>query len=89
MGILSWIIIGLIAGWLAGVIMKGSGYGVLSDIGLGIVGALIGGFLSGAMFGIPITGLNLISLLIALIGAVIAVGVVRGLSRGTRTRTRI
>jgi len=86
MGILSWIIIGLIAGWLAGVIMKGSGYGVLPDIGLGIAGALLGGFLSGAMFGIPFTGFNLTSLIVALIGAIIAVGVGRGLSRGTRTR---
>lgn len=86
MGILSWIIIGLVAGWLAGVIMKGSSYGVLPDIGLGIAGALIGGFLAGAIFGIPFTGFNLTSLLIALLGAIIAVGVLRGLSRGTRTR---
>lgn len=85
MGILSWIIIGLIAGWLAGVIMKGSGYGVLPDIVLGIAGALVGGFLAGVMFGIPITGLNVTTLLIALLGAIIAVAVVRGLSRGTRT----
>ncbi len=46
-GIISWIIVGLLAGWLAGVAMSGSGYGVLSDIVLGLVGALIGGFVTG------------------------------------------
>jgi uncharacterized membrane protein YeaQ/YmgE (transglycosylase-associated protein family) len=84
MGILSWIIIGLIAGWLAGVIMKGSGYGILADIGLGIVGALVGGFLSGALLGIPFTGFNLISLIVALIGAIIVVAAVRAVPRRTR-----
>lgn len=84
MGILSWIIIGLIAGWLAGVIMKGSGYGVLSDIVLGIIGALVGGFLAGAIFGIPFTGFNLVSLVVALVGAIIVVAIVRALPRRTR-----
>jgi uncharacterized membrane protein YeaQ/YmgE (transglycosylase-associated protein family) len=84
MGILSWIIIGLIAGWLAGVIMKGSGYGVLSDIGLGIIGALVGGFLAGAIFGIPFTGFSLLSLVVALAGAIIVVAIVRALPRRTR-----
>ena len=84
MGILSWIIIGLIAGWLAGVIMKGSGYGVLSDIVLGIIGALVGGFLAGAIFGIPFTGFNLVSLVVALAGAIIVVAIVRALPRRTR-----
>jgi uncharacterized membrane protein YeaQ/YmgE (transglycosylase-associated protein family) len=84
MGILSWIIIGLIAGWLAGVIMKGSGYGVLADIVLGILGALVGGFLSGAILGIPFTGFNLVSLIVALIGAMILVAIVRAIPRRTR-----
>jgi uncharacterized membrane protein YeaQ/YmgE (transglycosylase-associated protein family) len=84
MGILSWIIIGLIAGWLAGVIMKGSGYGVLSDIVLGIIGALVGGFLAGAIFGIPFTGFNLVSLVVALAGAIIVVAIVRAVPRRTR-----
>ena len=43
MGLLAWIIVGLIAGWLAGLVMKGGGYGVLGDIILGIIGAIIGG----------------------------------------------
>ena len=41
MGIVSWIVVGLIAGWLAGLVMKGGGYGVVGDIVLGIVGALL------------------------------------------------
>jgi uncharacterized membrane protein YeaQ/YmgE (transglycosylase-associated protein family) len=86
MGILSWIIIGLIAGWLAGVIMKGSGYGLLSDIGLGILGAVVGGFLAGAIFGIPVTGFNLVSLIIALVGAIIVVAAVRALPRRSRVK---
>ncbi len=79
MGILSWIIVGLIAGWLAGLVMKGGGYGVLGDIILGIVGALIGGFLVGALTGNPtaVSGINLTSILVAFIGAVILVAIVR------------
>jgi len=79
MGILSWIIIGLIAGWLAGVIMRGSGYGILGDIVLGIIGALIGGFLAGAVFGIPVSGFNLGTLIVALLGAIFVVAIVRAL----------
>lgn len=51
MGIISWLIVGLIAGWLTGLVMKGGGYGLVGDIILGIVGALIGGFLASALFG--------------------------------------
>lgn len=83
MGILAWIIVGLIAGWLAGLVMKGSGYGVLGDIILGIVGALVGGFLAGVLFGSPgVTGFNLPSLIIAFIGAVIVVWIVHALAPG-------
>ena len=81
MGILTWIIVGLIAGWLAGLVMKGGGYGVIGDIVLGIVGALVGGFLASAVFGIPdaISGFNLTTLIVAFIGAVIVVAIVRAL----------
>jgi uncharacterized membrane protein YeaQ/YmgE (transglycosylase-associated protein family) len=82
MGILSWVIVGLIAGWLAGLVMRGGGYGVIGDIILGIVGALIGGFLASALFGIPnaVNGFNLTSILIAFIGAVVLVAIVRAVS---------
>jgi uncharacterized membrane protein YeaQ/YmgE (transglycosylase-associated protein family) len=82
MGLLSWIVVGLIAGWLAGLVMKGGGYGVIGDLLLGIVGALIGGFLAGALFGIPspVNGINITSIIIAFLGAVILVAIVRALS---------
>jgi uncharacterized membrane protein YeaQ/YmgE (transglycosylase-associated protein family) len=81
MGLLAWIVVGLIAGWLAGLVMKGSGYGVLVDIILGIVGALVGGFLASALFNVPdpISGFDLTTLIVAFIGAVIVVAIVRAL----------
>lgn len=81
MGILSWIIVGLIAGWLAGAVMRGSGYGILGNIVIGIVGALIGGFLAGALFNTPdaVNGINVGSIVIAFLGAVVLIAIVRAL----------
>jgi uncharacterized membrane protein YeaQ/YmgE (transglycosylase-associated protein family) len=84
MGILSWIVLGLIAGWLAGQVMKGGGYGLIGDIVLGIVGAIIGGFLTGVFLGRDmISGFNIESVVVALIGAIILIAVSRAFSRGT------
>ncbi len=82
MGLLIWIIVGIIAGWLAGLVMKGGGYGVIGDMILGIIGALVGGFLAGAIFNIPnpISGFNITTLIIAFLGAIIVVAVVRAVS---------
>lgn len=82
MGILAWIIVGLIAGWLAGLVMKGSGYGILGDLILGIIGALVGGFLAGAVFHVAdaVSGINITTLIVAFIGAVIVVAIARLLS---------
>lgn len=82
MNILSWIVVGLIAGWLAGMVMKGGGYGVLGDIIVGIVGALIGGYLATNLFGIPdaVNGINLTSILVAFLGAVVTIGIVRAIA---------
>jgi len=80
MGILAWIIVGLIAGWAAGKVMKGSGYGVLMDIVLGILGGLFGGWLFGAL-GIWPGGGMLGSIVVAFIGAVILVGITRLIKR--------
>jgi uncharacterized membrane protein YeaQ/YmgE (transglycosylase-associated protein family) len=78
MGILSWIVVGLIAGWLAGMVMKGSGYGVIGNIVVGIVGALLGGYLSTLLFdGTTVSGINIQSLLIATIGAIVMIFIVR------------
>lgn len=84
MGLLAWIIVGLIAGWLAGVVMRGGGYGLLGDILVGIVGAILGGFLAGALFGIPnpINGINVTSIIIAFLGAVILIAILRAFGRG-------
>jgi uncharacterized membrane protein YeaQ/YmgE (transglycosylase-associated protein family) len=86
MGILSWIIVGLIAGWLAGMVMKGSGYGVVGDIILGIVGGLIGGFLASAVLGIPnpVNGIDPVSIIVAFIGAVILVAILRAVGNPAR-----
>jgi len=81
MGLLSWIIVGLIAGWLAGLVMRGGGYGVLGNMILGIVGALVGGFLAAQLFGVPdpISGFNFTTLVIAFLGAILVVALVRAL----------
>jgi uncharacterized membrane protein YeaQ/YmgE (transglycosylase-associated protein family) len=82
MGLLSWIIVGLIAGWLAGLVMKGGSYGIVGDIILGIIGALVGGFLAGALFGIPdpISGMDITTIIVAFLGAVIVIAIVRALT---------
>ncbi len=81
MGILAWIVVGLIAGWLAGLVMKGSGYGILGDMILGIIGAVVGGFLASALFDVadPLSGINLTTLVVAFLGAIIVVAIVRAL----------
>jgi uncharacterized membrane protein YeaQ/YmgE (transglycosylase-associated protein family) len=74
------IIVGLIAGWLAGVVMKGGGYGILVDILLGIVGGLLGNWIFGRL-GLS-SGSGVIgSIIVAFIGAVILVAITRVLKR--------
>ncbi len=80
MGLIAWIIVGLIAGWGAGKVMKGGGYGVLMDIVLGILGGLFGGWLFGALGISPGSGL-IGSIIVAFIGAVILVGITRVIKR--------
>ncbi|MBC7875746.1 MAG: GlsB/YeaQ/YmgE family stress response membrane protein [Anaerolineales bacterium] len=85
MDILSWIIVGLIAGWLAGAVMKGGGYGVVGDIIIGIVGAIIGGYLATTVFGVPsaVDGINFTSIFVAFLGAVLTIAIARALSPRT------
>jgi len=81
MGFIEWIVVGLIAGWLAGKVMKGEGYGVFVDIILGIVGGLLGGWIFGAL-GIWHGGGGIIgSIIVAFIGAVILVWIVHMIKR--------
>ena len=74
------IIVGLIAGWLAGQVMKGGGYGILVDILLGLVGGVIGGWLFGAM-GASAGGGIIGSIIVSFIGAVILVALTRAIRR--------
>jgi uncharacterized membrane protein YeaQ/YmgE (transglycosylase-associated protein family) len=69
-GILWWILVGLIAGWLTGKVMRGSGFGVIADVVIGILGALVGGFLFEHL-GIAGQGGMLYSILVATLGAII------------------
>ena len=87
MGIIAWIVLGAIAGYLAGMLVKGDeGMGVIGHIVLGIVGALVGGFLAGALFGTnPVDGLDISSIVVATIGAVIAVVVWNAITGRART----
>ena len=86
MSILSWIVVGLIAGWLAGRVMKGGGFGLIGDIIVGVIGGLLGGFLASYFFhvGDPMSGINLMSILIAFLGAIVLLFLVRLLSGGRR-----
>ncbi len=88
--ILVWIVVGGIAGWLAGMVVRGTGLGIIGDIIVGIVGAFLGGFLLTVLlpgtFGF--TGFNLGSVVIAFIGAVILLFIVR-LVRGGRVSARM
>ena len=82
MGILSWIVVGLIAGFLAGVVVKGGGFGLLGDIIVGVVGGLLGGWISVQFLHIGgMTGINLTSIVIAFVGAVILLLVIRLIRR--------
>jgi uncharacterized membrane protein YeaQ/YmgE (transglycosylase-associated protein family) len=74
------IIVGLIAGWLAGQVMKGGGYGVLMDIVLGLLGGIIGGWVFGSLGIFPGAGL-IGSIVVSFIGAVILVALTRMLKR--------
>jgi uncharacterized membrane protein YeaQ/YmgE (transglycosylase-associated protein family) len=80
MGFVAWIVVGLVAGWLAGQLMKGGGYGVVVDIILGLLGGVVGGWLFG-LLGFSSGGGMIGSIIVAFIGAVILVGITRVLKR--------
>jgi len=81
MGIVSWIIVGLIAGWLANQMMRGGRGNMATDIVEGVVGGLVGGFLAGQLFGVPnaVNGINVGSIVVACLGAIVAIWLVRAL----------
>jgi uncharacterized membrane protein YeaQ/YmgE (transglycosylase-associated protein family) len=71
MSILGWIVLGLIAGWIGSNIVDNGGRGPLLDMVLGIVGAIVGGAIFNALGAVPVTGFNLYSLFVAVVGAVV------------------
>lgn len=89
MGIISWLVVGAIAGYIAGFLVKGDeSLGVIGHIVLGIIGALIGGFVAGLLTGGDyISGINITTIVVAVIGAIIAVvayNAIRGTARTGR-----
>ena len=84
MGIIAWIVLGAIAGWLTNMIMGGS-EGVIATIILGIIGAVVGGYLAGTVLKVAdVTGVNVESVVVAVVGAIIVVAVYR-MVMGRRT----
>lgn len=71
MSFIGWIVLGLIAGFIASKIYEGSGNGLILNIVLGIVGAFVGGFLFSLIGAAPVTGFNLYSMFVAIIGAIV------------------
>jgi uncharacterized membrane protein YeaQ/YmgE (transglycosylase-associated protein family) len=88
MGILSWIVVGLIAGFLAGQVMRGGGYGLIGDIVVGVLGGLLGGWVGTSLLHINagVSGINLESILVAFAGAVLLIFIVRLFSGGRSLR---
>ena len=84
MSILTWIVLGLIVGFLASRLMGSGGYGLVGDIVVGIVGSLIGSWLATQLLGIDVTGVNLTSIAIGVGGAIILIILFRALSPGGR-----
>ena len=84
MTILTWIILGLIAGWVASLLMGRGGYGLIGDIVIGIIGAVVGGWLGSMLLGLDVTGLNFTSIVLSIVGAVIVIAIFRALPQGRR-----
>ncbi|MCA9301252.1 GlsB/YeaQ/YmgE family stress response membrane protein [Candidatus Nomurabacteria bacterium] len=82
MGILAWIVLGALAGWITSILLKtNSQQGAIGNIIMGIVGALIGGYLGSAFFDLDITGINLTSIILAIGGSLIfalLIGIITG-----------
>lgn len=79
MGILAWIVVGAIAGWLSGLVLKGHGFGWLGNIFVGIAGGVIGGWLANVFLHVSnvVNGINLTSILTSFLGAVVLMLIIR------------
>ena len=76
MNFVAWIVFGGVAGWLAGQIMKGGGFGLIGNIIVGIIGSFIGGFVFSNVLGLGAVGFNLMGLVAAVVGAIILLVIV-------------
>jgi uncharacterized membrane protein YeaQ/YmgE (transglycosylase-associated protein family) len=74
-GVIAWLVVGLVAGWLAGMFMKGGGYGIIGDIIVGLIGSFIGGILMGALGGGAYGFVG--SILVAFVGACVLIFLLR------------
>ena len=79
-GIIVWLIVGAIAGWLAGTLLKGGGFGLIGDIIVGIIGAFIGGWLAGVL-GIHIASGLISAIITATVGAIVLILILRVIKR--------
>ena len=84
MSIIAWIVLGLVAGWIASKIMHGEGSGLVMNLVLGVVGAFVGGLLISVIGGVGVTGFNLWSLLVAVLGAIVVLWLYNALSSRRR-----
>jgi uncharacterized membrane protein YeaQ/YmgE (transglycosylase-associated protein family) len=85
--VLWWLLVGLVAGFLASRVMRGGGYGLIGDIVVGLIGAFIGGWLAG-LLGIGGSSSLIVSIVIAFIGACILLALLHAVSRGGASRSR-
>lgn len=82
MGIILWIVFGAIVGWIASVVMKSnSEQGLLSDIIVGIIGAVLGGWIMSLFGETGVTGFNIYSFLVAILGAIVLIAIIRAVRR--------
>ena len=88
--IIAWIVVGAIAGWLASLVVEGTGLGLVGDIVVGIIGGILGGIILSVLLpgSYGVSGFNIGSIVIAFIGAVILLLIVKAFGRG-RTRARV
>ena len=89
MSIIAWIVLGLIAGFIASKLVNKTGEGLILDIMLGIVGAVVGGFVFNQLGAAGVTGFNLYSMLVAVIGAVLVLVIYHSGDRATRGRLNL
>jgi len=81
-GLITMIIVGVLAGWITELLMRGSGYGIIWDFILGIVGSIVGGWLTSLFLGVDLTtGFNLTTIIVSVIGAIVVVLIFRLVTR--------